>query len=95
MKSLLKRMMVLWSLVVITAYPVIFLYGQNFKEINLEEIVNPIILLEILLGAILLINLILLRQFKRASFCMVVLCDYFMLFLKGVQIIIPDRKSVV
>lgn len=83
MKSLLKRMMVLWSLVVITAYPVIFLYGQNFKEINLEEIVNPIILLEILLGAILLINLILLRQFKRASlitFCMVVLCDYFMLF---------------
>lgn len=95
MKSLLKRMMVLWSLVVITAYPVIFLYGQNFKEINLEEIVNPIILLEILLGAILLINLILLRQFKRASlitFCMVVLCDYFMLFLKGVQIIIPAMK---
>ena len=95
MNFLFKKIMSLWSLMIIVAYPVIFLYGQNVNEIAIGEIIAPIAMLELFLGLILFINLLILRHFERASlitFFVIIFANYFSLFLTAIQMIIPAAK---
>lgn len=95
MKNKFKNVMAIWSLIVMAVYPVLFLYGQNFNEISFEEVRHPAFVLVCGYTFVFLISFCVIRKLSRTvlfTAVVIILGNFFAVFLKGGQLLIPSIK---
>lgn len=87
--------MSIWSLIIMAIYPALFLYGQNVNEISLGDIKNSAFVLLRMYTIIFAISFCIIKKFTRTvlfTAIVIVLCNYFAIFLKGAQFLFPSTK---
>ena len=91
----IKYILAIWSLAIIAIYPVVFLYGQNFREVSLQEAVKPAITLLKLYIIIFVIALFILKDLGKTilyTLIVILLGNYFKLIESLLELVFPVTK---
>lgn len=95
MKNKIRNGIAVWSLIIIAVYPALFLYGQNTRELSLQEAMQAAVLLLAVYGVAFGVSLCVIRKCARAALytlVLIILGNYFTIFLKMAQWLVPGTK---
>lgn len=95
MKDKVKKAAAGWSIIVMAAYPALFLYGKNYTDVSFKEILYPINILVFSYICVFFLALFMIKDYERAvlyTLFIIIWGNFFHFFLRGLQFFIPSTK---